>query len=69
MSSDPDPCEAVVVEDCKRAEMHADAGGPQALADIFEMQRGVIGVVFQKIEILVRQFSCVGWQGIVSRPE
>ena len=69
MSSDPGPCEAVVMGYRQCPILHSDAGGPQAFADIFEMQRRVIGVVFQEIEFLVRQFSCAYWQGIVSRPE
>lgn len=68
MGADPEPEQALV-------DFHSEGAVSQPNADraigtnLFKMQRGVGGVHFQKIEVLVGKFANQLWQSIIGFPE
>jgi len=68
MRSDPEPLDAARNIVTQRAMMFADAHRPN-LPEALEMERRVLWIGLEELEVLVGDCSDAGWQRIVKRPE
>lgn len=68
VGADPEPKAVIVPPDAERAMMEADTGRPEA-ADALETKRGMMRVILQEREVLVRQPPNFRLKPVVMRPE